>query len=74
MWMRFLARQPILDRKRELFAYELLFRSAMEDSFDNSETEQASLSMFDISFLIGLQRVTGGERAFVKCRRIAVQR
>jgi len=67
--MRFLACPPILDRKRELFPYELLYRSGEKNSFDGNDPEQASLAMFDTSFLIGLQRVTGGERAFVNCPR-----
>ncbi len=32
--MKFLARQPILNRERELFAYELLFRSGIQNSCD----------------------------------------
>ncbi len=66
--MRFLARQPILDRKRELYAYELLFRSGMDqNSCDGNDLEQTSLMMCDTSFLMGLQRLTGGQRAFVNC-------
>lgn len=67
--MRFLARQPILDRNRKLFAYELLYRSETKNSCDATDLEQASLSMLDTSFLIGLQRLTGGDRAFVNCTR-----
>ncbi len=67
--MRFLARQPILDRKRNLFAYELLFRSGTQNSCDATDLEQASVSMVDTSFLIGLNRLTDGQRAFVNCPR-----
>src|SRR5579871_3707282 len=67
--MKFLARQPILDRNRKLFAYELLFRSGNQNSFDSSNPEQASLSLIDTSFLIGLQRLTEGQRAFINCPR-----
>ena len=67
--MRFLAFPPILDRKGELFPYELLYRSGEKNSFDGNDPEKASLAMFDTSFLIGLQRVTGRERAFVNCPR-----
>jgi c-di-GMP-related signal transduction protein len=47
----------------------LLYRSGKTNSFECTDPEQASLAMFDTSFLIGLQRVTGGERAFVNCPR-----
>ena len=67
--MKFLARQPILDRNRRLFAYELLFRSGPGNSCDAPNLEQASLAMTDTSFLIGLQRLTDGQRAFVNCPR-----
>jgi len=67
--MKFIARQPILTRERSLFAYELLFRSGIQNSCEGVNLEQASASMFDTSFLIGLQRLTGGQRAFVNCPR-----
>jgi len=67
--MKFLARQPILDRNRKLYAYELLFRSGIQNSYESTNPEQASLSMFDTSFLIGLKRLTAGQRAFVNCPR-----
>ena len=65
--MKFLARQPILDRKRQLYAYELLFRSGIQNSCGAVDLEQASLSVIDTSFLIGLQRLTEGQRAFINC-------
>lgn len=67
--MKFVARQPILDRKRRVYAYELLFRSGIQNSCQGANLEQASLSMFDTSFLIGLHRLTGGLRAFINCPR-----
>jgi c-di-GMP-related signal transduction protein len=67
--MKFIARQPILNRRRDVFAYELLFRSGIQNSFDGVNLEQASASMFDTSFMIGLQKLTGGQRAFVNCPR-----
>jgi len=67
--MNFIARQPILTRRRDVFAYELLFRSGIQNSFDGVNLEQASASMLDTSFMIGLQKLTGGQRAFVNCPR-----
>ena len=67
--MSFIARQPILSRRGDVFAYELLFRSGIENSFGGANLEHASASMFDTSFMIGLQKLTGGQRAFVNCPR-----
>src|SRR5579862_6907169 len=67
--MKFLARQPILDRNRHLFAYELLFRSGASNSCDHPDLEEASVTMLDTSFLIGLQTLTEGQLGFVNCPR-----
>ena len=67
--MKFIARQPIFNRERNVYAYELLFRSSIQNSCEGVNIEQASASMFDTSFLIGLQRLTGGHRAFINCPR-----
>jgi c-di-GMP-related signal transduction protein len=67
--MKFIARQPILNRKREVFAYELLFRSGIQNFCEGINPDQASASMLDTSLLIGLQKLTGGQRAFVNCPR-----
>ncbi len=67
--MKYLARQPILNRERELFAYELLFRSSMQNSCDGLDLELASTSVLDTSFLIGLEKITAGHRMFLNCPR-----
>ena len=67
--MKYLARQPILNRARELFAYELLFRSSLQNSCDGLNLELASTSVLDTSFLIGLEKITAGHRMFINCPR-----
>jgi len=67
--MKFLARQPILSRKREVFAYELLFRDGIQNSFGGLDLEFASTSAVDSSFLIGLEKITAGHRMFINCPR-----
>lgn len=67
--MKYLARQPILNRSRELFAYELLFRSGLQNSCDGLDLELASTSVLDTSFLIGFERITAGHRMFINCPR-----
>ena len=67
--MKYLARQPILNRTRELFGYELLFRNGIQNSCDGLDLELASTSVVDTSFLIGLEKITGGRLMFVNCPR-----
>ncbi len=65
-WKTFVARQPILDGRKNIFAYELLFRSSMENVFLSSRPDQASSNVLVSSlFLIGLQLITGGRKAFI---------
>ena len=67
--MKYLARQPILNRERELFAYELLFRNGIQNSCDGLDLELASTSVLDTSFLIGFEKITAGHRMFINCPR-----
>jgi c-di-GMP-related signal transduction protein len=67
--MKYLARQPILNRARELFAYELLFRDGLQNSCDGLDLELASTSVLDTSFLIGFEKITAGHRMFINCPR-----
>jgi EAL and modified HD-GYP domain-containing signal transduction protein len=67
--MKYLARQPILNRGRELFAYELLFRNSLQNSCDGLDLEIASTSVLDTSFLIGFEKITAGHPMFINCPR-----
>jgi EAL and modified HD-GYP domain-containing signal transduction protein len=67
--MKYLARQPILNRGRELFAYELLFRNSLQNSCDGLDLELASTSVLDTSFLIGFEKITAGYPMFINCPR-----
>jgi EAL and modified HD-GYP domain-containing signal transduction protein len=67
--MKYLARQPILNRARELFAYELLFRDGIQNSCDGLDLELASASLLDTSFLIGLEKIAAGHLMFINCPR-----
>ena len=61
----FVARQPIFDRSRELYAYELLFRSDdVDNRFDGTEAGSATTQVIANSLLtIGLENVAGGKKA-----------
>ncbi len=67
--MKYLARQPILNRSRELFAYELLFRNGLQNSCEGIDLEVASTSVLDTSFLIRFEKITAGHRMFINCPR-----
>ena len=67
---KFVARQPILDRDKAVYAYELLFRSGLENYFRCDQPDRASSSVMVDSFLLmGLQTLTGGGRAFINTTR-----
>lgn len=58
-----LARQPILDRKKKTFAYELLFRSIENKKWDG---EKATAEVITNSIeSIGLNNITGNKPAFI---------
>ncbi len=67
--MKYLARQPILNRGCELFAYELLFRNSLQNSCEGLDLEIASTSVLDTSFLIGFEKITAGHPMFINCPR-----
>lgn len=67
--MKYLARQPILNRARQLFAYELLFRNSPQNSCEELDLELASTSAIDTSFLIGFQKIAAGRLMFINCPR-----
>lgn len=64
--LRYVARQPIVDRDSNVFGYELLFRDGMANSF-TGDTNEASRATLDRSLLIGLDVLCDGRRAFVNC-------
>ncbi|WP_156993584.1 EAL and HDOD domain-containing protein [Terriglobus sp. TAA 43] len=65
---RFVARQPIVDRMRRTFGYELLFRSGWENSFC-ADGEAASRQILDNAVSFGLDSIVGESIPFVNCTR-----
>ncbi len=62
----FVARQPILNRQKRLFAYELLFRSDMSNRFPGQDGNFATSSLLSSSFFtVGIDRIAGGKKAFI---------
>jgi EAL and modified HD-GYP domain-containing signal transduction protein len=66
----FVARQPILDRQRQTFAYELLFRSSSRAEVASASDDAATADVIVNSVLsIGLDALTDGKRAFINVTR-----
>ena len=63
---RSLARQPILDLKGRVMAYELLFREGAATSFSGPR-DQASRRIIDDTMVYGLGKLTAGLPAFINC-------
>lgn len=68
----FLARQPIFDHHDQLVAYELLYRRNPVDNVAGtsvSATRMSSDTLVQSLLTMGMERVTGGKRAFVNVDR-----
>ncbi len=62
----YVARQPIFDRKKNIAAYELLFRDGMSNAFPDIDGDVATSKLLTRSFLnIGIEQLTGGKKAFI---------
>jgi c-di-GMP-related signal transduction protein len=64
--LRYMARQPILDRNGSVYAYELLFRNGLTNSFQG-DLETATDTMVDNAVMFGLEYLTRGHSAFINC-------
>jgi EAL and modified HD-GYP domain-containing signal transduction protein len=61
----YVARQPIFDKNLNLFGYELLYRKSQNNFFEETDDDQATASVLDNSFFIGLGELTDNTRAFI---------
>jgi EAL and modified HD-GYP domain-containing signal transduction protein len=64
--IRYVARQPIMDLRGKVLAYELLFRNGPNAAF-SGDGERASRTMIDNTVLFGLAQLTSGLPAFINC-------
>jgi EAL and modified HD-GYP domain-containing signal transduction protein len=69
--LRYVARQPILDIRGRVHAYELLFRAGPETAF-RGDGDMATRTMLDNTVMFGMEKLTGGLPAFVNCTREAL--
>ena len=69
--LAYLARQPILDRDGNIFAYELLFRDSpsSDTAIIASDLQATAQVLENILNSIGLERLVGNSKAFINCSR-----
>jgi EAL and modified HD-GYP domain-containing signal transduction protein len=67
----FVARQPIFDRQRRLYAYELLYRAqSSQSAFDEIDRATATAQVIGNTLLtIGLENLLCGKKAFINFER-----
>jgi EAL and modified HD-GYP domain-containing signal transduction protein len=66
----FVARQPIFDTRLKVYGYELLFRESLDNYFPEIDGDTASSAVLTNSFFsIGIEKLTGGKKAFVNFTR-----
>lgn len=63
----YIARQPVFNRKKQLFAYEVLYRSGLDNAYPSAVLgdEATNTVLAHVLFNIGLETITGGRRALV---------
>lgn len=66
----FVARQPIFDRSQSVYGYELLFREGFNSLLSENNGDRATSTVLTNSFfLIGIESLTSGKRAFINFTR-----
>ena len=62
----YVARQPIFDKNKKIFAYELLFRDGTANSVPDIDGDVATTSLLaNTFFTIGFDTLAGGRKAFI---------
>lgn len=62
----FIARQPIFDKRKRLYAYELLFRTGNDDAFPDIDGSIATTSLLSSTFFtVGIEKMAAGKMAFI---------
>lgn len=62
----FVARQPIFDRQKHIFAYELLFRTGGSNRFPDIDGETATSSLLSSSFFtVGIDKIGAGKNVYI---------
>lgn len=62
----FVARQPIFNAQKKIYAYELLFRTGVTNGFPDVEGNIATTSLLSSSFFtVGIEKIAAGKLAFI---------
>jgi len=62
----YVARQPIFNRRKRIYGYELLFRDGMVNAFPDVDGDAATSRVLSTSFLSnGIEQITGRKKAFI---------
>ena len=62
----YVARQPVLDVNKELFAYELLFRDGRDSGYPELSPDEATSKLLTQNHLqMGIEELTNGKLAFI---------
>jgi len=70
----FIARQPIFDVKKKVYAYELLYRTGQQNQSNVIDGDQATSSVIaNTLMLIGLDSLTQGRLAFINFTRQLIE-
>lgn len=66
----YVARQPIFDVNREVYAYELLFRIGEDNCFPDIPPDEATSKILTSTHLsLGIEEITGDKKAFINFHR-----
>ncbi|MBW2348414.1 MAG: HDOD domain-containing protein [Deltaproteobacteria bacterium] len=62
----YVARQPIFNRKKKIYGYELLFRDGTSNAFPDLDGNTATSKLLSSSFFtMGIEQIAGGKKAFI---------
>ncbi|MCP4577535.1 MAG: HDOD domain-containing protein [Deltaproteobacteria bacterium] len=62
----YVARQPVLDKNKKTYGYELLFRDGMSNAFPDIGGDTATSKVLSNTFFsIGIEKITGGKKALI---------
>ncbi|SHJ71254.1 EAL domain-containing protein [Anaerobranca californiensis DSM 14826] len=62
----FVGRQPIFDRKLNVYGYELLYRKSMNNYYEGIDENQATAELINnVFFTMDFQQITGGRKGFI---------
>jgi len=62
----YVARQPIFNKNKKLFGYELLFREGLSNAFPDIDGDTATSKLLSNSFFsIGMNQLTSDKKAFI---------